>query len=155
LNINFPFATGLPSGTAIVCFINFMEKVKTMSATDTEGSMELLEVLSKEEGGNPGDHLDYAADVCGSAATAASIEVNAASVVGGLTRQIPLEGKGIRWAPILVTYMGSTSDFDTEMLPEGSVHLSESSFEMTSSETGGGGGVMEDFNSGMREMSTR
>jgi hypothetical protein len=46
--------------------------------------------------------------------------------------------------------MGSTSDIDSsEMIPEGSVQhlLEEGSFDMTSGD--GGGGVMDDFNSGM------
>jgi hypothetical protein len=148
----------------------FQDRMSTTSAFTTtpdnnEGSMEDFNLPNIVP-----DDDEAASNVMGDAvAAAAAAEASAgdaavttmSSVVNGLTRQIPLEGggKGIKWAPELVTYMGSssTSDFDTcEAIPEGS----DGSFDMTASgDIGGGGaggvGAMDYFNSGMHEMNFR
>jgi hypothetical protein len=89
------------------------------------------------------------------AAAAATEATNSTltSVVQGLTHQIPSSpgaGKSIQWAPNLVTYVGTSPAMDdfvdpTDILPEGSVHLSEASFDLNSSPG-------DDFNTSMRDF---
>jgi hypothetical protein len=73
------------------------------------------------------------------------------SAVQGLTHQIPSSpgaGKSIQWAPNLVSYVGTSAsamDESTDMIPEGSVHLSDASFDMNSSPG-------DDFNTSMRDF---
>jgi hypothetical protein len=141
--------------------------MSTTSTPDNEGSLEEFgsvvsydpdeaSVMGQEMGQvadiGAGETIDSAAADAAAASASVVAETNTTffNVVDGLTRQIPSEGKGgIKWAPNLVTYMGSDLG-DTEVFPEGSVHLSEGSFEMSSGD--GGGGVMDDFNTSPRQV---
>jgi hypothetical protein len=100
--------------------------------------------------------------------TAEASSTTLSSVVNALAHQIPSSpggaGKSLQWAPELVTYMGTSTsslDFattDDDAIVEGSVHLSEASFDMKSVGAADGGGdayLTDDFNSGMRNFSFR
>jgi hypothetical protein len=121
---------------------------------DSEGSMDFgSAIVSDDEASMAGEEAGQPADdAVASAAAAVAESSNTSNIVNGLTRQLSSDGKGIKWAPNLVTYMGSNPDFDTEMSTEGSVHLSDGSFQMTSGADGGG---VDDFNTGMHDMSYR
>jgi hypothetical protein len=165
----------------------FGSSVVSYDPTDEVSSMIKQEMLQEgnaaDIGGGDDENLAAAAAadaasgsagaaVAATAATAATTATTTSlaeasatclSAVNGLTHQIPIsqEGKGIRWAPNLVTYFGSStsSELDHEMTDgstvlssEGSVHLSEASFDPFTSGDGMGSG---DLNTGMREMSLR
>lgn len=90
----------------------------------------------------------------GAGATATEASATLSSVVNGLTHQIPSSsgGKSLQWDPNLVTYMGTSTSslnfLDTDMKSEGSMHLSEASFDMNSP-------PLDDYNTGMRDFSIR